>query len=72
MITTQPVIPPVAGILSSHSMKTLYVPPLAELLDGATCQPYPYTKTFEEAQREPFLVLHTSGSTGKLGRLHAA
>ncbi|KAK0648487.1 hypothetical protein B0T16DRAFT_388706 [Cercophora newfieldiana] len=26
--------------------------------------PYPYNKTFEEAQWDPLLVLHTSGSTG--------
>ena len=66
MITTQPVIPPVAAILKSHSTKTLYLPSTAELLDGPACPPYPFTKTFEEASSEPFLVLHTSGSTGKL------
>ncbi|KAI1754102.1 hypothetical protein F4782DRAFT_495129 [Xylaria castorea] len=32
--------------------------------DNAKRKPYPYTKTFSEAKSEPFVVLHTSGSTG--------
>ncbi|TRX88461.1 hypothetical protein FHL15_010651 [Xylaria flabelliformis] len=31
---------------------------------NAKWKPYPYTKTFPEAKSEPFVVLHTSGSTG--------
>ena len=26
--------------------------------------PYPFEKTFEEAAHDPFVVIHTSGSTG--------
>jgi acyl-coenzyme A synthetase/AMP-(fatty) acid ligase len=29
-----------------------------------TPQPYPYTKTWEEAKKDPIVILHTSGSTG--------
>ncbi|KAI1123749.1 hypothetical protein F5Y10DRAFT_45890 [Nemania abortiva] len=32
--------------------------------DDAETKPYPYAKTFAEAKGEPFVVLHTSGSTG--------
>jgi hypothetical protein len=30
-------------------------------------EPYPYTKTLEEAQYDDILVLHSSGSTGDGG-----
>ncbi|PQE27028.1 thioester reductase domain-containing protein [Rutstroemia sp. NJR-2017a BBW] len=34
------------------------------LTSSLQVNPYPYTKTFEEARQDPFVVLHTSGSTG--------
>ncbi|KAK3988746.1 putative dehydrogenase [Cladorrhinum sp. PSN332] len=38
--------------------------PVAKWFPEETLEPYPYNKTFEEAEWEPLLVLHTSGSTG--------
>jgi thioester reductase-like protein len=45
-------------------MGRLTVPELSDLLDGPAVPIYPYEKTFSEARHEPFVVLHTSGSTG--------
>lgn len=38
--------------------------PVDKWFPQETVEPYPYNKTFEEAEWEPLLVLHTSGSTG--------
>ncbi|KAK4164744.1 putative dehydrogenase [Cladorrhinum sp. PSN259] len=38
--------------------------PIEKWFPNETIEPYPYNKTFEEAEWEPLLVLHTSGSTG--------
>ena len=51
-------------VLSQRKMTTAIVPELSELLDDAPAPVYPYTKTFEEARKDPCLVLHTTGSTG--------
>lgn len=45
-------------------MKIIQVPEAAEFLDPTPVEQYPYNKTFDEAKREPFMVLHSSGSTG--------
>ena len=37
---------------------------LEECLDPALVAHYPYAKSFSQAQYDPFVVLHTSGSTG--------
>ena len=50
--------------LEKRPMKTLDVPELQEWLEGDEVPHYPYEKTFAEACLEPFVVLHTSGSTG--------
>ncbi|KAI0868670.1 acetyl-CoA synthetase-like protein [Hypoxylon argillaceum] len=54
----------VQPILSRRQMRTLTVPTLDELLDSSAAEVYPYTKSFEDAQHDPCLVLHTTGSTG--------
>ncbi len=38
--------------------------PSAEHFMSSQPSPYPYTKTFEQNKHEPFIVLHTSGTTG--------
>ena len=45
-------------------MTLLQLPLLDELLDATSTEPFPYTKTFEEARNDPFCLLHTSGTTG--------
>ncbi|KAF4463402.1 transferase family [Fusarium albosuccineum] len=49
---------------TKRSMKVFHLPEVDELLDAETAEPYPYTRTFDEASQDPFCVLHTSGSTG--------
>lgn len=51
-------------LLSRRRMKTATVPELRELLDNTPVRIYPYTKNFEQARKDPCLVLHTTGSTG--------
>lgn len=43
---------------------TLKIPELAEFLDSTPAKLVPFTKTWEEAKDDPWLVFHTSGTTG--------
>ena len=57
----------VEAIFQARAMRTLVVPELSDvLLDSNPVPHYPNDKTFEEAQHEPYAILHTSGSTGLL------
>ncbi|KAF5013927.1 hypothetical protein FDECE_102 [Fusarium decemcellulare] len=60
----QPILPLVQDLLDQRPMTVLDMPETNELLDADTVKPYPYIKTFDEAIRDPFCLLHTSGSTG--------
>ncbi|MCJ1242991.1 hypothetical protein MMC30_000187 [Trapelia coarctata] len=53
-------------IQSRVNVEVLVVPELDELLngDGEAVYSYPYHKAFEQAQFDPVIVLHTSGTTG--------
>ncbi|RYP43923.1 hypothetical protein DL768_009554 [Monosporascus sp. mg162] len=55
----------VDDILEQRPISHATVPDLDELLDSKDrAPPFPYTKTFEEAVQDPYLVLHSSGTTG--------
>ena len=56
--------PMVEEILSKRNMRTLMVPSLEDTLMTGEGPVYPYNKTYAQAKHEPFVVLHTSGSTG--------
>jgi acyl-coenzyme A synthetase/AMP-(fatty) acid ligase len=56
-------LPVVAEIIQRRPMRTLKVPSLETLLTYKR-PPYPFTKTFGQHKHEPFLTLHTSGTTG--------
>ncbi|KAL9087631.1 MAG: hypothetical protein Q9165_006555 [Trypethelium subeluteriae] len=45
-------------------MTTLTVSSIDDIMTEAEVSLYPYTKTFDQARYEPFVALHTSGSTG--------
>ena len=45
-------------------MESLLIPELDDILMNEHVQEYPFAKTFGEAQHDPFVSLHTSGSTG--------
>ncbi|RAL10367.1 putative AMP-binding enzyme [Aspergillus homomorphus CBS 101889] len=55
----------VATILrEAPEIQTLTVPELGEFLREAEAAPYTYSKTWEEGKDEPWIVFHTSGTTG--------
>ena len=56
-------LPVVKDILAARPMRVLHIASPSTWLDGSH-RPYHYNKTFAEAKYEPFVVLHTSGSTG--------
>ena len=45
-------------------MRHFIVEGLGEFLRGDFTEHYEYNKTFEEAAHDPFIIVHTSGSTG--------
>lgn len=56
--------PLMKACLNKRPMRTLDVPEPQEWLRDDEVPNYPYEKSFAEASAEPFVVLHTSGSTG--------
>lgn len=38
---------------------------LDEVLDPQPVQAFPYTKSYSEAENDPFMIIHTSGTTGQ-------
>ncbi|KAK4178079.1 hypothetical protein QBC36DRAFT_183522 [Triangularia setosa] len=50
--------------LEERDMAAVMTFPVDMWFPKETIEPYPYNKTFEEAEWDPLLVLHTSGSTG--------
>ena len=50
--------------LQERDMHAFMTFPLAAWFPEEHIEPYPYHKSFEEAEWEPLVVLHTSGSTG--------
>lgn len=51
-------------LLSARPMRHAVIPGLDDILNAPLIKNYPYDKTFDEAKDDPFLILHTSGSTG--------
>ncbi|KAI5461942.1 hypothetical protein BGZ63DRAFT_354238 [Mariannaea sp. PMI_226] len=57
--------PIISHILDSRpTMRVVDIQPMEHWLTDGPDEPYPYLKTFENAKFDPFVVLHTSGSTG--------
>ena len=56
----------IPSMVTGHKAVRHAIPELEDLLwaKGEPPRHYPFTKSFEEAKNDPFLVLHTSGSTG--------
>ncbi|KAI0400140.1 hypothetical protein F4802DRAFT_508155 [Xylaria palmicola] len=50
--------------LHERDMQAVEVGPIETWFPEEDVEPFPYEKTFEEAEWEPLCVLHTSGSTG--------
>ncbi|KAM5348626.1 hypothetical protein ACJ41O_008450 [Fusarium nematophilum] len=56
--------PPDFPFPSLGHLNVVEIPALQHWLEDGPEELYPYTKTFEEAKSEPFVIFHTSGSTG--------
>lgn len=54
----------VADILADRPMPHFVIPGLDELLTAPPVKHFPYSKSFEEAAQDPFMILHSSGTTG--------
>ncbi|KAL9576810.1 MAG: hypothetical protein Q9212_006797 [Teloschistes hypoglaucus] len=52
------------GVFEHREMERATMPSLESCLNLDVVPDYPYTKSFDEAQHDPFVALHTSGSTG--------
>ena len=53
-------------IVSHHpSVRTVTAPELHELLRDSPAQPGVYQKPWDDAKDDPWLVFHTSGTTGQ-------
>ena len=63
-VLINPVETKVDHILSKKDMRHFNVEGLTEFLRGDFTERYEYKKTFEEAAQDPFIIVHTSGSTG--------
>ncbi|KAI0582200.1 hypothetical protein TUN199_06351 [Pyrenophora tritici-repentis] len=63
MLMPESNVPVVDEVLKIKEMKALKVPAVDWLLSTVT-ERYPYTKEFEQYKHEPFVCLHTSGTTG--------
>lgn len=61
-------------VVDNSTVSILEVPEQSEWLfrDGATAAVYPYTKTWEEAYADPWIIFHTSGTTGEFSSLRRA
>ncbi|KAJ9664384.1 hypothetical protein H2198_000313 [Neophaeococcomyces mojaviensis] len=46
------------------TLSTHVIPDMDFFFKDEATESYPYSKSFDEAKQEPFIVLHTSGSTG--------
>ncbi len=54
------------------SIRQVTVPELAEWVSEEEARPYNYNKSWDEAKLDPWIIFHTSGTTGEallLGRM---
>lgn len=57
-------LPVIGKILETTGIRRVDLPGATHWLCDEAAEAYPYHKTYEEARLEPWVVLHTSGSTG--------
>ncbi|KIW16413.1 hypothetical protein PV08_06465 [Exophiala spinifera] len=63
LVAPNPAPQAVTTIVASHDIEVLEIPSVADLLTQVHPQ-YAYKKSFDEARKDPLVVLHTSGTTG--------
>ncbi|TVY87466.1 Non-canonical non-ribosomal peptide synthetase [Lachnellula willkommii] len=64
LLTAKKCHPVVEEIVSKRSMRRIIVPGLEEWISAPLALSFPFETTFDKARYEPFVALHTSGSTG--------
>ena len=63
--TLRPLVDQVLG--EKSNIPTLEVPELSGWLNNKEASQFPYTKTWDQAKSDPWLISHTSGTTGEIG-----
>lgn len=51
-------------VVAKRAMRHFVIHTFDDWVGQESVAPYPFEKTFEEAAHDPFIVIHTSGSTG--------
>ncbi|KAL8792449.1 MAG: hypothetical protein Q9195_004982 [Heterodermia aff. obscurata] len=64
MLIGEPAPSITSKIVEARSMSTLALPELGHFTSKESVKLYPWRKPFDEAKDDPFVILHTSGSTG--------
>ncbi|KAL8802393.1 MAG: hypothetical protein Q9200_006593 [Gallowayella weberi] len=64
IISPQPALPGLVPVLEQKNTRLLTVPALNDWLDGPPVTPRPFRKRFEDLRNKPFVIVHSSGSTG--------
>lgn len=54
----------IEDIFASCPMQHAVISDFDDLLAASPVKHYPYDKSFEDASQDPYLIVHTSGSTG--------
>ncbi|KAL8704849.1 MAG: hypothetical protein Q9201_002008 [Fulgogasparrea decipioides] len=64
ILSPQPALPGLSAITDQPQKRLLTVPSLHEWLDGPPAALRPFRKSFEDMRYRPFVIVHSSGSTG--------
>ena len=64
LITPEQMSEATRGVLDNRAMRKFLLPDLDFFLQDEPIKPYPYTKTWEAARKDPYVVMHSSGTTG--------
>ncbi|KAL8679483.1 MAG: hypothetical protein Q9186_004259 [Xanthomendoza sp. 1 TL-2023] len=64
IISPEPALPGLTPILEQKRTRLLTVPTINDWLDGPPVIPRPFRKRFEDLRSKPFVIVHSSGSTG--------
>ena len=63
-LCSEDVVPKIEQLRANKPDLNIHTVPLIERMMEEPTTHYPYNKTFEEAQNDPIIICHTSGSTG--------
>jgi hypothetical protein len=59
-------------LLDQPKVRQIVAPEVESWIFGDQIAEYPYIKTWEEAKYDPWLIFHTSGTTGRYHRQYIA